>query len=263
MVAGVAWFDREVSAEASREAGASRGRTEWRSRIGVMAIVFAVGALHAVLLGFVLQRVPQPRKALAPVTTIEARLIAPISPIATARDARIEAHPHESPRAAARMSAASPPRRVSAASTNAPNAPNASKPASVATDAPPHDQHAETAHAEPPQSATSASTDASAPASAEATDAPHRVAHLDCTLAHPDYPEQSLRRAESGTAVIEIDTALDGRIVAARVASSSGYARLDAAARAAALASHCQPYAENGAARRARADVPVTFNLSE
>ncbi|WP_321789086.1 TonB family protein [Paraburkholderia sp. J94] len=133
----------------------------------------------------------------------------------------------------------------------------------MATDAPPQDQHAETAHAEPPQSATSASTDASAPASAEATDAPHRVAHLDCTLAHPDYPEQSLRRAESGTAVIEIDTALDGRVVAARVASSSGYARLDAAARAAALASHCQPYAENGAARRARADVPVTFNLSE
>ncbi|WP_224014707.1 TonB family protein [Paraburkholderia tropica] len=164
------------------------------------------------------------------------------------------------------MSAASPPRRVSAASTiatRAPNAPNASKLAAVSPDAPPHDQHAqhdqhaETAHAEPPQSATSA------PASAEATDAPHRVAHLDCTLAHPDYPEQSLRRAESGTAVIEIDTALDGRVVAARVASSSGYARLDAAARAAALASHCQPYAENGAARRARADVPVTFNLNE
>ncbi|WP_310629904.1 TonB family protein [Paraburkholderia sp.] len=237
-----------------------------------MVIVFVVGALHAALLGFVLQRVPQPRKALAPVTTIEARLIAPISPIspiATAsaqRDARIEAHPHESPRAAARMSAASPTRRVSAASTiatRAPNAPNASKPAAVSPDAPPHDQHAETAHAEPPQSATSASTDASAPASAEATDAPHRVAHLDCTLAHPDYPEQSLRRAESGTAVIEIDTALDGRVVAARVAASSGYARLDAAARSAALASHCQPYAENGAARRARADVPVTFNLSE
>ena len=79
----------------------------------------------------------------------------------------------------------------------------------------------------------------------------------------PDYPAQSLRRAEAGTAVIELETAADGHVVAARVATSSGYARLDEAARNAALESHCQPYAESGKPVPARADVPFTFNLSE
>ncbi|MBV8260578.1 MAG: energy transducer TonB, partial [Paraburkholderia sp.] len=92
---------------------------------------------------------------------------------------------------------------------------------------------------------------------------PHRVAHLDCSLTKPDYPPQSLRRAEAGTAIIELETAADGHVVAARVATSSGYARLDEAARNAALDSHCQPYAESGKPAPARADVPFTFNLSE
>ncbi|HEY4802483.1 MAG TPA: energy transducer TonB [Paraburkholderia sp.] len=101
-----------------------------------------------------------------------------------------------------------------------------------------------------------------APAEAVA-ETPHRVAHLDCSLTKPDYPAQSLRRAEAGTAVIELETAADGHVLAARVATSSGYARLDEAARSAALESHCQPYAESGKPVPARADVPFTFNLAE
>ncbi|MEM5315168.1 energy transducer TonB, partial [Paraburkholderia sp. JHI869] len=73
----------------------------------------------------------------------------------------------------------------------------------------------------------------------------------------------SLRRAEAGTAIIELDTAADGRVIAARVATTSGYARLDEAARDAALASRCRPYAEDGKPEPARADVPFTFTLSE
>lgn len=92
---------------------------------------------------------------------------------------------------------------------------------------------------------------------------PLRVAHLDCALVKPDYPPRSLRRGETGTAVVELETDVAGHVSAARVVTSSGYVRLDEAAHAAVLASHCRPYSEDGTPMPARADVPVTFNLDE
>ncbi|MCG5077993.1 energy transducer TonB [Paraburkholderia tagetis] len=92
---------------------------------------------------------------------------------------------------------------------------------------------------------------------------PRRVARLDCALVKPDYPPQSLRRGQAGTVVVELDTDVAGRVSAARIVTSSGYEHLDEVARAAVLASHCRPYAEDGRALPARADVPVTFNLDE
>lgn len=92
---------------------------------------------------------------------------------------------------------------------------------------------------------------------------PRRVAHLDCVLVKPDYPQQSLRRGQAGTTVIELETDVAGSVSAARVVTSSGYVHLDDAARAAVLASHCRPYSEDGTPMPARADVPVTFNLDE
>ncbi|MCA8020075.1 TonB family protein [Burkholderia metallica] len=92
---------------------------------------------------------------------------------------------------------------------------------------------------------------------------PRFVVHPECVLAPPDYPPQSLRTGEHGTALVELETDAAGRVVAARVVTGSGYPRLDAAAREAALASRCTPYLENGAPSPMRARVPVTFNLDE
>ncbi|WP_157692753.1 energy transducer TonB [Burkholderia sp. ABCPW 11] len=54
-----------------------------------------------------------------------------------------------------------------------------------------------------------------------------------------------------------------GRVVAARVATGSGYPRLDAAARDTGLASRCATHAKNGAPSPMRARAPITFNLDE
>ncbi|WP_322049479.1 energy transducer TonB [Paraburkholderia sp. J67] len=104
---------------------------------------------------------------------------------------------------------------------------------------------------------------APAPPMAPPVATPRRVAHLDCALVKPDYPPQSLRRGQAGTVVVELETDVAGRVSTARIATSSGYEHLDEAARAAVLASHCRPYAEDGRPMPARADVPVMFNLDE
>lgn len=92
---------------------------------------------------------------------------------------------------------------------------------------------------------------------------PRRVAHLDCAMVKPDYPPRALRRGETGTVVVELETDVSGRVSTARVGTSSGHAQLDEAARNAVFASHCHPYIENGMPVPARADVPVTFSLDE
>ncbi|CAB3757728.1 hypothetical protein LMG29660_03286 [Burkholderia puraquae] len=92
---------------------------------------------------------------------------------------------------------------------------------------------------------------------------PRFVAHPECALVTPDYPPQSLRTGEHGTALVELETDAAGRVIAARVVTGSGYPRLDAAAREAALASRCAPYLENGVRSPMRARVPITFNLDE
>lgn len=49
-------------------------------------------------------------------------------------------------------------------------------------------------------------------------------------LSQPGYPPQSIRADEEGTVTLELLVGLDGRVRDARVAKSSGHARLDAAA---------------------------------
>ncbi|MBN3748649.1 energy transducer TonB, partial [Burkholderia sp. Se-20373] len=92
---------------------------------------------------------------------------------------------------------------------------------------------------------------------------PRFVAHPECALVPPDYPLQSLRAGEHGTALVELETDAAGRVVAARIVAGSGSPRLDAAARDAVLASRCAPHVENGTALPMRARVPITFNLDE
>ncbi|HTR09287.1 MAG TPA: energy transducer TonB [Paraburkholderia sp.] len=259
-----------------------------RRHAAIIVVVAGVVALHAALFALLVRNAPPPHAELVRVTTIAAAIIAPmqamlpesegdaqtpsagrpnhetvrnITAMPQARPAPLT-HARDLPRPAAPVSAAAPPPHTETPPEAARPPQAVAEPQSRATRA----DHAAQAQAQAQSQAQAAPSDhAPEPQAlaAPARDAPRRVAHLDCALAKPDYPAQSLRRAEAGTAVIELETAVDGRVSAARVVSSSGYARLDEAARDAALVSHCQPYMEDGRSVPVRADVPVTFNLTE
>ncbi|WXK37007.1 energy transducer TonB [Mycetohabitans rhizoxinica] len=93
--------------------------------------------------------------------------------------------------------------------------------------------------------------------------APKGVAKLDCQIVRPDYPALSRRREETGTVVVNLVVGLEGKVERATIKKSSGYDRLDEAARNAALASTCRPYIENGQPIRVTADQPYVFNLDD
>jgi protein TonB len=114
--------------------------------------------------------------------------------------------------------------------------------------------------------ALSASSSTTAPAIERPTLAlsvPKSVAHVDCNVAKPDYPELSKRRGENGTAIVSFVVGLSGRIENVRLQQSSGYPRLDEAALDAIHASACQPYKENGDAIRAAYSQPFVFGLTD
>lgn len=104
---------------------------------------------------------------------------------------------------------------------------------------------------------------APSPHSVVAQGAPKGVAKLDCQIVRPDYPVLSRRREETGTVIVNLVVGLDGKVERATIKKSSGYDRLDDAARNAALASTCRPYIENGQPIRVTADQPYVFNLSD
>ncbi|WP_246290949.1 energy transducer TonB [Paraburkholderia fynbosensis] len=106
------------------------------------------------------------------------------------------------------------------------------------------------------------SAPATAPTLAESA-TPRNVAHIDCAIPKPDYPDSSMRRGENGTAIVRFVVGLSGRIETTQLQKSSGYPRLDEAALAAVHASVCQPYRENGAAVRAAYSQSFVFGLTE
>ncbi|WP_179401302.1 energy transducer TonB [Burkholderia guangdongensis] len=236
------------------------------------AIVAGVLAMHVVLLATMMRSAPL-RVDTVRVKVIKASLIVPTpAPITTPTPTAAPA-PREraiEPTRVHRAPPASPAAKRQAEATPAPNPPVHESPSrampapSEPTSSTRQVAQATEQHA-PQQPAIPKNTEApraDAPAS-PAIATPRRVAHLDCALVKPDYPPQSLRRGEAGTVVVELETDSGGRVSAARVVTSSGYARLDDAAREAVLASRCRPYAENGTPVPARADVPITFNLDE
>ncbi|WP_024902241.1 energy transducer TonB, partial [Robbsia andropogonis] len=120
--------------------------------------------------------------------------------------------------------------------------------------------------APPPTPATPAPTPpAPAPAPAPAIDpnVPKNVRHLTCAGTRPEYPALSSRRGETGTVVIQFVVDTHGKVESARVKTSSGYDRLDEAARQAALSSPCTPYMEGGTAVKAITERPYSFSLSD
>ena len=96
-----------------------------------------------------------------------------------------------------------------------------------------------------------------------ALSAPKNVAHLDCSIAQPDYPVLSKRRNETGTAMVKFVVGLTGKIENIELKKSSGFGRLDDAALAAMRGSSCKPYIENGEAIRATYTQPFSFSLTD
>ncbi|MCP3713051.1 energy transducer TonB [Paraburkholderia sp. CNPSo 3274] len=235
------------------------GHHAFGRRAAIAGVVAGVVALHAALITVARWETPASHAAPTRVRIVDAVLIAPIPLVPhkseePAQTSLASRSIHEAVRNDVVQPARTrPAARVHAQDVTRTTPPRAAPPAADAA-----------AEAAMPTEHIAGPQPQPAPvAQAPAIDTPRRVAHLDCMLTKPDYPAQSLRRAEAGTAIIELDTAADGHVVAARVATTSGYTRLDEAARDAALASRCQPYVEDGKPAPARADVPFTFTLSE
>jgi periplasmic protein TonB len=93
--------------------------------------------------------------------------------------------------------------------------------------------------------------------------APKDVAHLECSIATPDYPKMARRRGESGTAVVRFVVGLTGAIENIELKKSSGSPALDQAAVDAMRQSACKPYKENGEAVRAAYSQPFVFGLND
>ncbi|WP_321896713.1 energy transducer TonB [Paraburkholderia heleia] len=245
------------------------GQHALERRAAIATVVAGVLALHAALIAVARWEAPASHVMPVRARVVDVALIAPTGPMgpiapvshASAAPARTSS-PSPSIHEAIRSNPSQPARTRPVAPVHAQNTVRTPPPLAAPSDAraaPEAAMPSERIAGPQPQPQPQPAPVANAPAA----DAPRHVARLDCALTKPDYPAQSLRRAETGTAVIELETAADGRVVAARVATTSGYARLDEAARNAALASRCQPYAGDGKPAPARADVPFTFTLSE
>ena len=83
------------------------------------------------------------------------------------------------------------------------------------------------------------------------------VAYLDPP--RPRYPAESRRSGEQGLVVLRVLIDEAGHVVTIEVQRSSGYARLDEAARKAVANAQFRPYVENGVPRQALAVVPIEF----
>jgi protein TonB len=75
----------------------------------------------------------------------------------------------------------------------------------------------------------------------------------------PKYPMESQRSGEHGLVVLKVLINELGRAARIDVEKSSGYMRLDQAARAAVERALFKPYLENGVPRMALAMIPVEF----
>jgi len=77
----------------------------------------------------------------------------------------------------------------------------------------------------------------------------------------PAYPPASRRLGEEGAVVLRVELDESGRVAAARVATSSGHARLDEAALAAVRGWRCVPPTHHGRPARVVAVQPFNFVL--
>jgi protein TonB len=78
--------------------------------------------------------------------------------------------------------------------------------------------------------------------------------------APPVYPKESQRRREHGTVILRVLVDSEGRPAQIQVERSSGFERLDSAAREAVAKFLFRPYEVNGIARPAQVLIPIGFD---
>ncbi len=94
-------------------------------------------------------------------------------------------------------------------------------------------------------------------------DAPRLVSTVEYVREpSPRYPSQSRKLREQGLVTLRVLIDEQGRACSIEVESSSGYARLDHAAREAVERAAFRPYVEDGEPRRAVVLIPIEFNLN-
>jgi protein TonB len=181
----------------------------------------------------VITELPRPPKATpAPLQSKPAQSLTPLSPT----------QPAPAPRVASL--AASPPLAESVAAANAPT---------VAGPAPSAPAAAPAAPVAAAATATAAAPKLELPSSS--ADYLHNP--------KPLYPKLSERRGEQGTVILHALIGVDGRVRELAVKTSSGYERLDQAAREAVLEWTFVPGKRNGVAVEMAVDVPIRFKPSE
>lgn len=79
----------------------------------------------------------------------------------------------------------------------------------------------------------------------------------------PDYPPASLRMGESGTVTLAFMIGTDGKVVESKVQTTSGFARLDEAARNALSRCKFTPGSFNGVPEQAWASMKYTWQIPE
>ena len=79
----------------------------------------------------------------------------------------------------------------------------------------------------------------------------------------PAYPAQSKHLGEEGRVVLRVLVNESGQAERVEIQQSSGYARLDQAAREAVQAARFQPHLEDGRPVRVFAIVPISFRLDQ
>ena len=121
---------------------------------------------------------------------------------------------------------------------------------------------------QPPPASTLIASPAHAPAPAPTAALPAEPINLASDLSvscpvrtAPMYPALARRMGEEGEVVLRVELSEDGQIVAARVATSSGFRRLDEAALATVKTWRCNPALRDGQPVRAVAMQPFNFIL--
>lgn len=116
---------------------------------------------------------------------------------------------------------------------------------------------------EPVQNAAPTPPAPPAPTPAPAPSGPIEGLAVKCEEPRVVYPTQSRRVGEEGTVTLRLVIDTRGVVASANVIKSSGFSRLDQAARTAALAMRCAPPMQNGRAVEAAATKPFNFNLND
>jgi protein TonB len=113
--------------------------------------------------------------------------------------------------------------------------------------------------AQPPPASTAAAAPAAPARAAPPTRTPASVSAAQCDK--PDYPSASRRMEEEGTVSLRFLVGVDGKVIQSEIEKSSGFKRLDEAARAGLSKCRFQPATVDGRPEQAWASMKYTWRL--